>query len=171
MNTEEQNSFERSWRNCEDSLTGYFYRKGCPEEDTKDLMQETAMRGWKNFSSLKGEFKPWIFTIAKRTFIDYLRKRKPTSEIVDNVVVDSRPGPSQHAITKSLLSQCLKVLDPIDRKCLTLHDFEGLNFEKIGEMLGISTSNAHYHANKARSGLRESFPDLLHRRPDRVDKL
>ena len=162
MNPLEYNEFEKSWQQVEGKLAGYFYRKGCPEEDSLDLVQETAARAWGGFDTLRGDFTSWVFGIAKYVFIDYLRKRKQVDEIEDEALIeDHRQDPGTRAINAELLRKCFDALDLLDRKCLTLHDIEGYNYEKISETLGISVSNAHYHVDKARKYLRERFPELV----------
>ena len=44
-----------------------------------DMVQEVFIKAWrnlKNFDSRKASFKTWIFTIAKNTTTDFLRKKK-----------------------------------------------------------------------------------------------
>jgi len=163
MNQDDQRRFEREWRGIESKLTGFFFRKGCPREDIDDLVQETALRSWTNFSSLKTDFNAWVWGIAKHVFCDYIRKRRqvPDLEEEDNII-DSSPDPGTRTVSKILLKECLKMLAPLDRKCLLLHDSAGKNLKEISEILGISLSNAHYHVDKARKILQESFPELVH---------
>ena len=163
MNQDDQRRFEREWRGIEPKLAGFFFRKGCPRDDIDDLVQETALRSWTNYSSLKSDFASWVWGIAKHVFYDYIRKRKKVSELEEeDEITDTAPDPGTRTISKVLLKQCLKKLDPLDRKCLILHDSAGKNLKEISEELGISLSNAHYHVDKARKILQESFPELVH---------
>lgn len=64
-------------------------------QDAEDLMQETAIKAYKyrnNFAE-GTNFKSWISTIMRNTFINQYRKRKtrrhlnqPTTEVTENVV-------------------------------------------------------------------------------------
>jgi len=158
MNAEGHRIFEKSWAAVVGRMEGYFYRNECPPDDVKDLLQETASRAWKNFHTLKGDFEPWVFCIAKYTYIDYIEERKRRKSGTVNVdPVSSSSETEDHLIKHILLRQCLEGLDPLDRNCLILHDSEGYDFKKISEKLGISRSNAHYHVDKARNELREKF--------------
>jgi len=160
--TEKQRRFEESWRAAERKLGSYFYGLGCPPEDCQDLVQETVMRAWNGYDTLRGEFGPWVNGIARYAFAEYVRKRSRVTELnEENEIVDSSPGPGAHATTRLLVKQVLDRLDPLNRKCVILHDLHGLNFEEIGERLGISLSNVHYHYDKAQKSLREAFPDLI----------
>ena len=47
--------------------------------DASDIVQEIFIKVWKNiehFDPSKASFKTWIFTIAKNTTTDFLRKKK-----------------------------------------------------------------------------------------------
>ncbi len=162
MSTIEQIKFESTWREVESKINGYFIRRGCSRNDIDDLTQEVAVRAWKNFHRIKGEFKPYAFGIAKYVYINYINDK---ANFADDdriaLVADSSLNPSQESEVKELIDTCLETLDPIDRECLTLHDLHGQNFEEISRILGISRSNAHYHIEKARKLLRETFPELL----------
>ena len=49
------------------------------QDNTPDLVQETFIKAWKNLNRFKIEkasFKTWLFTIAKNTALDFLRKKK-----------------------------------------------------------------------------------------------
>ncbi len=59
-------------------IFGFAKRYTGNDETASDITQETFVKVWKNiknFDSTKS-FKTWIFTIAKRTAIDELRKKK-----------------------------------------------------------------------------------------------
>ena len=156
-----QKEFEICWHDVERKITSFFYRKGCSSDDSCDLAQETALRGWKNFDTLRGDFKPWIFQIAKYVFIDYLRKRRgvTTVDIDDCQIAGNSHESYAQTELKSIMDEILEELDPFDRKCLILHDLEGKNFEEIAIELGNSVSNAHYHVDKARKFLRQRFEE------------
>ena len=161
MNQVEHRRFETEWRKMEAKLAGYFFRKGCPEEDVEDLVQETAYRSYKNFSTLIGDFSFWVWGIASHVFLDYLRKQRKTNELDEENEPSNVQDPGNRTISRVLMEACLKLLDPIDRKCLILHDLGGKNLEEISKILGISVSNAHYHVKKARTTIREYFPELV----------
>ncbi len=47
-------------------------------DNAEEITQETFLKVWKNIKKFKTnqKFKTWIYTIAKNTAIDYLRKRR-----------------------------------------------------------------------------------------------
>lgn len=169
MKSEKHILFENVWREIQSKLTGYFYRQACPEEDVRDLVQETATRAWTNLETCKGDLPAWMFGIARYVFLDYLRRKKDETTIEIDAV-DQRFNPEARSIEKLLISQCLQELDPIDRECLVMHDLQGYRFEDIAKKLGISRSNAHYRVEQARQYLRLKYPELVRTFGKKVDE-
>ncbi len=66
---------------------GFAYRYVGNVQEAEDIAQEVFVKVWKNlkkpalslskgFDPKKGNFKAWIFTIAKNTAFDFLKKKK-----------------------------------------------------------------------------------------------
>jgi len=160
MNQDESGRFEKEWRGIEPKLAGFFFRKGCAQEDIDDLVQETIIRSWTTFSMIKGDLDSWVWGIARLIYLEYIKKRRGEAGFIEGTeIVDIDPNPGYGTISRSALSKCIQELDPLDRECLILYDSGGKNFSEISEMLGISSGKAHYHVDRARTILRESFPE------------
>jgi len=160
VSSEEHRIFEKSWTAVKGRIAGYFYSNDCSSDDIDDLLQETALKACKNYATLKEEdkFVQWVFGIAKHTWFEYMEKRdRKKSRDAKIKYPHMNPGAEDSLVRDILVRQCLEELDPEDRDCLILHDLEGYNSEEIGERLGKSRSNAHYHVKKARKELREKF--------------
>ena len=58
-------------------IYNFTYRLVGNEKVAEDISQEVFLKAWKNIKKfdLEKNFKTWIFSIAKNTAIDYLRKR------------------------------------------------------------------------------------------------
>jgi RNA polymerase sigma-70 factor (ECF subfamily) len=56
----------------------FLYQIARDKKQVEDLAQETFIKAWKNISRFNQEkkFKTWLFTIAKNTAFDYLKKKK-----------------------------------------------------------------------------------------------
>src|SRR3989338_1254753 len=62
-------------------IVGFHYNFLKNPQDAEDLAQDTFLKIYLNlryFDEKKGEFKNWIFKIAKNIFIDFLRKKGGT---------------------------------------------------------------------------------------------
>jgi RNA polymerase sigma factor (sigma-70 family) len=159
--TESATEFERRWNSVNTRISAYFYRNGCPQEDVRDLTQEVAYRAFRSYPTLQGDFQAWIHTITRRVFADYVRTRKQVFQVEsEEEIRDPKSDPGTVIVMRELLAQCLQELDPKERECLYCYDVLGWKYEEIGEKLGISRSNAHYHVENARKRLRAIFPEL-----------
>lgn len=58
-------------------IFGFVKRYTGNADNTSDIMQEVFVKVWKNLKNFdqSKSFKTWIFTIAKRTSIDWLKKK------------------------------------------------------------------------------------------------
>jgi len=120
------------------------------KQDAEDITQEVFVKVWKNIKKFnqRKNFKTWLFTIAKNTTFDFLRKKKVTyfSDLEDkegkNWVVDSladpSPLPPEILERKELardLERALKKLPPKMRAVLLLYYNEHLTLRAIAEIL------------------------------------
>ncbi len=123
-------------------------------ERADDVVQEIFIKVWKNierFNPEKASFRTWIFTIAKNTTTDFLRKRKDYSfsdmestdgdkdEPFEQKIPDEGLLPDesiQKIEDKKNLDLLLQKLRPNYREILLLHYQEDMTFDEIGKILG-----------------------------------
>jgi RNA polymerase sigma-70 factor (ECF subfamily) len=124
------------------------------KNDAPDIVQEIFIKVWKHlrrFDETRASFKTWIFTIAKNTATDFLRKKRSilftdlekdngedTISFAENVPDENLlPDEALHKIDDSkFLNQTLEKLRPNYREVLILHYQEEMTFEEIGKILG-----------------------------------
>lgn len=138
------------------------------KNNAPDIVQETFIKVWKNlhkFDIEKASFKTWIFTIAKNTATDFLRKKKSLlfSDIKkddddknDNTFCENIPDESllpDEALQKLQDSEFLKrILEKLtiqNKTVLILHYQEEMTFSEIGKILDkpLNTIKSyHYRA-------------------------
>src|SRR5262245_44951460 len=63
-----------------------------PVRDIEDLMQDVFLAALERLSSLRNEraFGPWLCAIARHRTIDFLRARRPTAELADDIPASSK---------------------------------------------------------------------------------
>ena len=61
------------------SIYGFVFRYVNNPENAEDIVQDVFIKTWKNLKKFnrKKNFKTWLFTIAKNTALDALKKKKP----------------------------------------------------------------------------------------------
>jgi RNA polymerase sigma-70 factor (ECF subfamily) len=141
----------------------------------EDLFQQTWLRVAENcrrFDPHRG-FEPWLFSIARNTAIDHLRRVRPESLDEPLPSGDSRaeliPG-SQPSVLQTLmlgersvrLTEAMGELVPMYREVLTLRFEEEMKLEEIAEVLGTPLSTVKTRLRRALDALRAK---LEHRLP------
>ena len=131
-------------------LYGFIRRFGFSEDDTVDLLQDIFIKVWKyaqKFDALKSSFKTWLFTIARNTIYDNLRKKKREADVkvFDNNnddTVSEFKDESQDVLAilnkiedKKLLNYLIDKLSVDYKTVVLLHLEEDLTFKEIGEVL------------------------------------
>lgn len=129
------------------------------KEQAKDVTQEIFIKVWKNlknFDIKKSQFKTWLFTIARNTVTDYLRKKKsiPFSSLgednlIEETIEDDSPLQDeafQKLQDKEMLNKILEEIPSHYREILILYYQEDMTFKEIGEILGkpLNTVKSHH---------------------------
>ena len=135
--------FERYHR----MLFRFFYRLNQNAVISEDLVQnvfERILRYRHRFRG-DGEFKAWLFQIARNVNYDQVRKKgnRPQETIEDwqDHIIDQSPDQQALMMKKEeldLLQQSLQNLDPEKREIIVLSKLQGLKYRKIGELLGLT---------------------------------
>lgn len=143
------------------------------EDDAKDLTQDVFIKIWKNLKKYdsKKSLKTWVFTIARNTCYDWLRKKKNiTFSQIDNLsnldeeninfidsISDDQLLPDEIFIEKEnsqKVDQALKILSPDQLEIIILKYTEELTFEEISEVLGKSINTIKSLNRRALSKMR-----------------
>jgi len=119
----------------------------------EDVAQETFVKMWRNIKKYdsRQSFKAWLFTIAKHTALDVLKKKKAIpfsqfeNEVGDNMLTETLADASLSAYELSLrkdeartLARAINTLSAKYRIVLSAYYHEHLNFREIAEQLGES---------------------------------
>jgi RNA polymerase sigma-70 factor (ECF subfamily) len=126
-------------------------------EDAEDLTQETFVRAYRGIHSFKtgSRFGPWIFTIARRSAIDALRRKTPTepltAEMADTVASESE-GPSHEGTIWNTARQLLK---PSQYEALWLTYGEGFSNAETAAVMRTNVIHVKVLLHRGRSALRK----------------
>jgi RNA polymerase sigma-70 factor (ECF subfamily) len=155
------------------SVFNYVFRIVGDKSETEDIVQEAFVKVWKNLKKFNPEnnFKTWLFTIARNTAIDQLRKRKNISfSQIDSLtdgedeknfqgnVVDIEPLPDEIFMRKELNEELENALSKIRldfREIIFLHYMEDLTFEEISGIVDKPLNTVKSHHLRALATLRK----------------
>ena len=116
----------------------------------QDIIQDVFVKMWRGISSFNPEkkFSTWIYTIAKNTTFDVLKKKKSIAfsqfetEEGKNYLMEKLIDPdflpdkiSQSRETKNVFAKAIGKLSEKYKVVLSLYYFNDLNFREIAEFL------------------------------------
>lgn len=160
-------AFEQLFNRYSDSIRQlYISRTGGNEEDADDLLQETFVKVYLNLHRYNPEytFGQWIYTIARNTFIDYVRRRNDMVVSIDkgiewnssNVPIANTPTPEESMITNQnsiQLEHFISKMSPQYRKLVELRFFKEFSYEEIAAELSLPLGTVKTQIHRAREQL------------------
>ena len=138
--------------------------------DADDVTQEAFLKAWKSIRKFRRgqSFKTWIFTIARNTALDALRKKKhrPFSDFDrddgSNAIADSLADTEPLAdevfgrlTDAKVLDAALAKLSPDAREVLLLRYREELTFDEIGKVMHQPLNTVKSRHRRALAALRD----------------
>ncbi|MEN2281021.1 sigma-70 family RNA polymerase sigma factor [Algoriphagus sp. SE2] len=132
------------------------YSKEKAEQD--DLYQEIVYQTWKSFDHFKKASKPstWLYRVGMNTAITHLNKSKkrPLMVSMDQTLFNySEPMESEKEEKIQWLYAQIRKLSLLDRGIMFLF-LEGKNYEEIGQITGITTSNVGTRMSRIKQKLK-----------------
>lgn len=110
----------------------------------EDLAQEAFARIYVKKKQYKvcGEFRPYLFQVLRNICIDHhrARVRKP-EEMLPEGLPDTGVGPEDVVIQQEaygIIGRIFRVLDEHYQTVLYLQEYEGLSYEEIAKILGMT---------------------------------
>ena len=128
----------------------------------EDILQEVFMQLWRNpglFDSSRGKLGPWLAVIARNRAIDFLRKRRPETDI-DDVVVSVEPDLAEEAQRARAMEKVRGVLSGMpspQRSALEMAYFEGLSHSEISAKTGEPLGTIKTRIRAGLLALRKAF--------------
>ena len=147
-------------------LRRFFLRKSLPPDLCLDLAQETLLSVYRALDDYRPDapFESWLYTIARRVHLKWLRDRSRAKRSGEEVSVDDQLG-SEPTAASSPLGQVLDTerrqkvraavaeLPAQIRRCLVLQLFQERSYREISTALGVSTETVKSHLREGRKRL------------------
>ncbi len=137
-------------------------------EDANDLLQETMAKAltYQNKYTPNTNFKAWLHTIMKNTFINQYRKTKRANTVIttkDNVeVLDFVPASVEHTPESTLAAKEInKLIDNLEdtaRIPFSMH-LKGFKYKEIAEELDIPIGTVKSRIYFAKQSLMKDLKD------------
>jgi len=149
--------------------------------DRADLAQEVWIRVYRSIHRLKepAKFKSWLGRITTNLFYDELRKRK---RFKGSISLDAPryssdgkydwelpavdPTPADTMMTQEFhehLKQAMEELPEVFQKTIAMRELQGLSYEEIANITGVSLGTVKSRIARARARLQEKLKIYLDR--------
>ena len=130
--------------------------------EAEDLTSETFVRAWTAPGPIvMATVKGYLFTIARNLFLQGLR-HKSRQAALDEALRDPQPGPYRQAEQRQKLASVMAELQTIpeaSRSALLMRAVDGMAYEEIAQVMGISLAAVKVKIHRARlalAGLRDA---------------
>ena len=123
----------------------------------EDIVSETFLRVWDSTVEVRMEtIRGYLFAIARNLFLHELRRRRRQDRLEDCHVVEAT-APRELEAREDLLDTvaALMELPESSRAALLLRAHEGVSYEEIARILGMSLSAVKVKIHRARLSLAE----------------
>ncbi len=119
-----------------------------------DLVQETLNKAIKKRDQLKEleKLDAWLFKILHNTWMEHLRKQKPTIDLDDVDPLDEDTPENLLSDEQIIIKvqQAVSQLPMAQRQVVTLVDLEGFSYLEVSEILEIPMGTVMSRLNRAR---------------------
>ena len=126
-------------------------------DEVNDLFQEILINLWKGFASFEGrsDIRTWVYRVALNTCITIDRKKKRRRDKEAKVEMDINLYEDNDADTKQVkkLYERINKLGVFDRAIVLLW-LEGMPYDEIGQIVGISSKNVSVKLVRIREELK-----------------
>ena len=172
-------AFSELMRRYQSHVEKVLYHLAPDWSDRADLAQEVWIRVYRNVKRLNEpeKFRGWLSRIATNLFYDELRKRKRNSPPLsldarltledgemDWEIAADAPGPDEALTTQEFydeLRSAIADLPEVFRTTIVLREIQGMAYEEIAEITGVSLGTVKSRIARARVRLQSQLQNYL----------
>ncbi|NEP45155.1 MAG: sigma-70 family RNA polymerase sigma factor, partial [Okeania sp. SIO2H7] len=175
----DRSAFAELLRRYQPHVDKILYHLAPDWQDRADLAQEVWIRVYRNIARLQepAKFRSWLSRITTNLFYDELRKRKrmrpPLSldapRTLDDGEMDweiaaDEPGPAEDLTTREFydkLHEAIAELPEVFRTTIVLREIDGMAYEEIAKITGVSLGTVKSRIARARQRLQLQLQKYL----------
>ncbi|WP_432409951.1 RNA polymerase sigma factor [Rasiella sp. SM2506] len=132
-------------------------------EEAEEIAQDSFVKAFEGLKTFQGKskFSSWLYSIAYRTALDYLRKSKrfqdsiAVEEVNDLEVATLENGLQQLVVKEraKIIQECIMKLPEMDAAIITFYYFEELSVREIAKITEQSEDNIKIKLYRSRKKL------------------
>lgn len=136
-------------------------------EEAEEIVGDVFFKIWKNRQSIQltGSLSSYLFTAVKNQCIDYLRVKKPHfKEITNHLALAQEENPEKILIYDELVGRIEDAIENLPEQCKTIFRLsrdQGLKYQEIATLLGISNKTVETQMGRALKYLRSVFSEVI----------
>lgn len=145
------------------NVTAYLKAMTRSDASAQDLLQTTFVSVMRSANRYERGTKvaPWLFTIARNAALDTLRRQAKGVEVQDEGLREEAVEPAMpDQGLKDEITRALEKLPPSQREAVVLHKVQGMDFEEVAQVLGVTSTAARIRAHRGYEKLRELLAHL-----------
>lgn len=150
---------QQVWTKYADDIRYFILSKVKDKDITEDVLQDTFIKVHTKLHTLKDitKLKPWIFTIARNSIMDYFKSTNQTFELA-NFETETKIEAHKHT-ERDCLRGILESLPKKYRDPLFLSDIKGLKQQEVAKQLNQSLPTTKSQIQRARKLIAKGFMD------------
>lgn len=138
------------------------------KSDIEDLLQDIYINIWNSLDKFKGEAKisTWIYRIAVNTALLHNKQLQKDRKVIANYLQEKTNEDDDYTEIEEnivLLKKSINQLMEQDRILISLL-LEGLKYDDIADILGITLNNVGVKINRAKKRLTKIMEDFQYER-------
>lgn len=145
------------------SIFAYILKIINNREQAEDLFQETFIRFYQNvkFNYKGGSLIGFLITIARNLCLNYKRDNKPVLPLDETGFGGPVAESDENSEYKDIVTAALDLLDMELKELLILRIYDGMRYEDIAEITGMTVGNARLKVFRAKEKLRSILTPYL----------
>ena len=155
-------AFEYLFNRYRDAIRQLLTQRAGSSDDADDLLQETFIKVYLHLDRYNPAytFGQWLYTIARNTFIDYVRRRQDELPIDERFSAPASPAPNPEESVirlqqRSEIEYCLEHLAPRYNRLIRMRFLEEYSYEEIAEKLNLPLGTVKTQIHRARERMCE----------------
>ena len=157
----------------QDAVCRFLAHRVSDYELGRELTQVVFLKAWQNLhktdAEIKHKFKPWLYRIAERLAVDYLREPRVLQQSLEELEEGITTGcpsmlrslsmeePEDITLARERITYALKQISPVFWQCIYWQDFKGYTQREIAGRLGISESCVSAYVSRGHQQFRKAY--------------
>ncbi len=161
----EEAVYSNLFRSHSKAIFNYIYYKFGNEEKAYDAVQEAFVKLWENCSKVPPDkAKSYVYTVANNLYLNVIKAEKVRLRHAETVTFSANQVSPEFVLEekqfKEKLDQALNSLPENQRTTFLLNRIDGMKYQEIADMEGVSVKAIEKRMHLALKSLREQIDGI-----------